>query len=46
LEDVHATDTADVAQHTAQLHIHLDQHFLYPLDGAAGIGHQIASLPP
>jgi hypothetical protein len=35
----------DVAQHTAQLHVHLDQDFLYPLDGAAGNGHQIASVP-
>ncbi|PYT23146.1 MAG: hypothetical protein DMG57_32945 [Acidobacteria bacterium] len=44
--DLHATHTAEVAQHVAELHIHLRQDFLHALNSTAGFGHQIAPLPP
>jgi hypothetical protein len=46
IDDRHSTDAADVAQYSAELHVHLNQYFLHTLNGAARLGHQIASLPP
>jgi hypothetical protein len=45
-EDAHAADTAEVAEYLAELHIHLGQHFLHALNRTAGLGHQIAPVPP
>src|SRR5207247_1952790 len=38
--------SADVAQHAAQLHVHLDQRLLHALNRTAGLRHQVPSLPP
>src|SRR5450755_5171256 len=45
-DDRHTTHSAQIAQHIAELYVHLDQDLLHPLNRAGGLGDQIASLPP
>jgi hypothetical protein len=45
-DDLHAAHPADVAQHVAELHVHLCQYLLHALNRAARLRHQIASLSP
>src|SRR5260370_41950602 len=45
-DDVHPANAAQVAQHIAELHIHLRQDFLHALNSTARLSHQIAPLSP
>src|SRR6516225_4259262 len=45
-DHVPATDTAEVAPHLTELHVHLRPYFLHALHHAARLGHQMAPVSP